>query len=61
MLASLLGSDEFRSRRRPLAIFGITPDDEMFKTLFSMTEHMSQLITEQEYELCTLRRRLEAI
>jgi hypothetical protein len=61
MLASLLGSDEFRARRKPLAILGITPDDEMFKTLFSMTERMSQLITEQEYELCTLRHRLEAI
>ena len=59
ILASLLGSEEFKERQVPMAILGVTPDDGLFRLLFSMVEQMSRIIVHHDYEICSIKDRLE--
>jgi hypothetical protein len=59
ILASLLGSEEFKERLEPMVILGVTPDDELFQLLFTMIEQMSRIIVHHDYEICLLKDRSE--
>ncbi|MHA7066683.1 DUF4214 domain-containing protein [Azospirillum argentinense] len=55
VLASLLTSDEHKTRRQPVVIFGITPVDEVFKALFDTIEGMSSTIINLEHQLLAIK------
>jgi hypothetical protein len=59
ILRSLPGSEDLCARRRPPAILGATPIEETVGLLVSVLEQMARRVMEQEYELCSLRYRLE--
>ena len=55
VLTSMIGSDEFRQRGEPLVILGVTPGQDVIKTLFTATESMMTTIAELEYQLQTIK------
>lgn len=55
VLASLLASDECKSRGQPVIIYGVTPVDDMLGALFVAVNGMSSMIVELEYQLNVMK------
>ncbi len=55
VLASMIDSDEFKKRGEPLVILGVTPGQDVFKTLFNATESMMATIIDLEYQLQSIK------